>query len=239
MDLPRQHQDRLLINVMMDPSTLLPFAYSLDMFKEQRSLPLRSTASVAAYSPPGNPRRTEEQVQLAQELIDTLYEWLRHVSEIQPKPPILSIFFYSQAMRADLSTLLLRVISSKSVGIWTATARSRAIELLSNMYEDPSLLTLSETTGISVKLPDLLQLTQGFKNYNPVLDKRLFVIDTAVRRLLVLPVIGSYSFKDIMTYLVDREIPAIIDDKDRNDDGYNVEAIYRNWTSGSSTDDSK
>ncbi|KAG0244302.1 Tripartite DNA replication factor [Mortierella sp. GBA43] len=239
MDLPRLHQDRLLVNIMTDPSSLLPFAYSLDMFKEQRDLPIRSTANAIAYSLPGGPFPRDDQVLLAQELIDTLYDWLQHVSEIQPRPPVLTIFFYSQSMRTDLSTLLTRVASSKSDSVWTTTARSRAVELLSNMFEDPNLLTLSETTGAGTRLPDLLQLTQGYKNFNPIVDKRLFVIETAIRQLLVLPVIGSYSFKDIMTYLVDKEIPYIIDKKDRDDDGYNTDAIYQRWANGSSMDEIK
>ncbi|KAF9987245.1 Tripartite DNA replication factor [Modicella reniformis] len=161
MDLPRSHQDRLFINILTDPIALLPFAYSLDMFKEQRSLPVRSAANTITFSPPGDPRPTDQHVRLALELIDTLYEWLVQISEIQPKPPVLSIFFYNQAMRTDLCILLLKAISSKPDGIWTTLARSRAVELLSNMYEDPSLLTLAETAGAHVKLPDLLQLTQG------------------------------------------------------------------------------
>jgi hypothetical protein len=142
-------------------------------------------------------------------------------------------------MRTDLSTLLTQVASSKSDSIWTTTARSRAVELLSNMFEDPNLLTLSETTGAGTRLPDLLQITQGYKNFNPIVDKRLFVIETAIRQLLVLPVIGLYSFKDIMMHLVDKEIPNIIDKKDRDDDGYNMDAIYQRWANGSSVDESK
>ncbi|KAF9987244.1 hypothetical protein BGZ65_004514, partial [Modicella reniformis] len=42
-----------------------------------------------------------------------------------------------------------------------------------------------------------------------------------------------------MTHLVDVEAPGIVDNKDRDDDGYNLETIYHRWASGTSTDDIK
>ncbi|KAG0365645.1 Tripartite DNA replication factor [Gamsiella multidivaricata] len=239
LDLPRQYWDRLFINILTDPMTLLPYGYSLDTFKERSTYPTRSVSKVIPYSPYQDSTRAPAHIQLTLELVDTLYECLLHISEIKPKPPVLSIFFYSQAMQSDLHALLLKVISHKPEGVytWPAVIRSRAMDLLTNMYEDPSFLTLSEIAGTNIRLPDMLQLTQGYKNSYPMHDKRLFSIETAIQRFLVLPVIGSYSFKDIMTHLVDVEAPAIISDRDRDDDGYNLDAFYQRWTNGTSPGD--
>ncbi|KAI8599356.1 hypothetical protein EDD21DRAFT_162185 [Dissophora ornata] len=237
MDLPKHNQIRLLINILMDPKTLLPFAYTLESFKEQSIHPSRSVSNAIMWASV----RTHDQVRLTLELVDTLYEALVQIAETRPRAPILSIFFYDNAMRKDLSTLLLRVISSKegSELTWNSVTKSRAMDLLANMYEDASFLTLSEITRTNVKLPDLLQLTQGFKNAYPMHDRRLFSIETALRKLIVLPITGSYSFKDVLTHLVDVEAPAIIDDSDRDDNGYNLDAIYQHWVTGVSPDDVK
>ncbi|KAF9132533.1 Tripartite DNA replication factor [Mortierella sp. 14UC] len=237
MELPRLHDDRLLINILIDPMTLLPYAYSLDMFKEQLTRPSRSASGATRWSSHLEPKRLSNQVLLAVELIDTLHEWLVNVSEIKPKAPILTVFFYSREMLNGLSHLLLRVVSSKSQNTsWAPLTKSRAMDLLVNMYEDPSFLTLSEVSGSNVRLPDLLQLAQGFKKPSPSHDKRLFSIETALNALLVLPVVGSYTFKDLMTYLVDVEAPFIIDDKDRNDDGFDSDAIFRIWSTSNNPD---
>ncbi|KAI1317207.1 Tripartite DNA replication factor [Mortierella claussenii] len=239
MDLPLQHRDRLLINILTDPITQLLFAYSLDYFKEQSIRPLRSHANAMTFSHQDDLDRVSNHVRLAQDLIDTLYEWLNQISEIKPRTPVLSIFFYSQAMLSDLCTLLLRIVAGKPVGshTWSPVTKSRAMDLLSNMYEDPSFLTLSELGSVDIKLPDLLQLTQGFKNKCPIHDKRLFSIERALQKLLVLPVVGLYSYKDIMTQLVDVRTPAIIDDRDRDDDGYNTNSLYRRWVKGTTAED--
>ncbi|KAG0375559.1 Tripartite DNA replication factor [Mortierella sp. AD032] len=237
MELPRLHDDRLLINILIDPMTLLPYAYSLDMFKEQLTRPSRSASGATRWSSHLEPKRLSNQVLLAVELIDTLHEWLVNVSEIKPKAPILTIFFYSREMLSGLSSLLLKVVSSKSQDTtWTPLTKNRAMNLLANMYEDPSFLTLTEVSGSNVGLPDLLQLAQGFKKPFPSHDKRLFSIETALNALLVLPVVGSYTFKDLMTYLVDVEAPFIIDDKDRNDDGFDSGAIFRAWSTSNNPD---
>lgn len=240
MELPRQHDDRLLINFLIDPMTLLPYAYSLDMFKEQLTRPTRSASGATRWSSHLQPKRLLDQTLLAVEFIDTLHEWLVNVSEIRPRAPVLTIFFYSREMLNGLSNLLLKVVSSKSQNnAWIPLTRRRAMDLLANMYEDPSFLTLSEVSGSNIRLPDLLQLAQGFKKPFPSHDKRLFSIETALNALLVLPVVGSYTFRDLMTYLVDVEAPFIIDDKDRNDDGFDSGNIFRTWSTTDNPDTSK
>ena len=240
MELPRQHSDRLIINFLIDPMTLLPYAYSLDMFKEQLTRPTRSVSGATRWSSHLQPKRLSQQILLAVELIDTLHEWLVNLSEIKPKAPVLSIFFYNREMMSGLSNLLLRVVSSKNEDTtWAPLTKSRAMDLLTNMYEDPSFLTLSEVSGSNISLPDLLQLAQGFKKPFPSYDKRLFSIEASLNALLVLPVVGSHTFKDLMTYLVDVEAPFIIDDKDRNDDGFNSANIFRTWSTTDNPDSSK
>lgn len=240
MELPRQHGDRLLINLLIDPMTLLPYAYSLDMFKEQLTRPTRSVSGATRWSSHLQPKRLSQQILLAVELIDILHEWLVNLSEIKPKAPVLSIFFYNRQMMSGLSNLLLRVVSSKNEDTtWAPLTKSRAMDLLTNMYEDPSFLTLSEVSGSNISLPDLLQLAQGFKKPFPSYDKRLFSIEASLNALLVLPVVGSHTFKDLMTYLVDVEAPFIIDDKDRNDDGFDSANIFRTWSTTDNPDSSK
>ncbi|ORZ10042.1 P-loop containing nucleoside triphosphate hydrolase protein [Lobosporangium transversale] len=225
----------------------MPFAYSLEMFKEQSIRPSRSYANAVTYSSLDSSTRLSSHIRLAQELIDTLYEWLVQISEIQPRPPVLSIFFYNQAMQSDLQKLLLKVLTASTSQQhqrqdheWSSVTKNRSMDLLCNLYEDSSFLTLSEFTGnANIKLPDLLQLTQGFKNQNLKYDKRLFMIEKAVQKLVVLPVLGPYSFKDIMTKLVDVRIPALINERDRDDDGYNLNSIFERWTSGANEDDIK
>ncbi|KAF9547215.1 Tripartite DNA replication factor [Mortierella hygrophila] len=237
MELPRQHDDRLLINLLIDPMTLLPYAYSLDMFKEQMTRSSHNASGATRWSSHLQSERLSHQIVLAVELIDTLHEWLVNLSGIKPKAPVLTIFFYNREMLSGLSNLLLRVVSSKSEDTtWSPLTKGRAMNLLTNMYEDPSFLTLSEVSGSSVRLPDLLQLAQGFKKPYPSHDKRLFSIETALNALLVLPVVGSYTFKDLMTYLVDVEAPFIIDDKDRNDDGFDSANIFRTWSTTDNPD---
>ncbi|KAG0266008.1 hypothetical protein BG011_003658 [Mortierella polycephala] len=237
MELPSNYQARLLINIVIDPVTLLPIVYSLDSYKDQQTYPSRSVANVAHYFRMNSPDRKSDQVRLTHELIDALHECLVQLSQIRPRPPVISIFFYNRAMQNSLSTLLLRVIGSESgsqKSEWTSVTKARAMDLLANMFEDPSFLTLSETAGANIKLPDLLQLTQGYKNVYPLHDKRVFSIEPALHILLALPTIGTYTFKDMMTLLVDVEAPAIIEDKDRNDEGYNQDAIYSSWSNGCS-----
>ncbi|KAK5798768.1 P-loop containing nucleoside triphosphate hydrolase protein [Linnemannia elongata] len=237
MELPRQHGDRLLINLLIDPMTLLPYAYSLDMFKDQLTRPTRSVSGATRWSSHLQPQRLSHQILLATEIIDTLHEWLVNLSEIKPKAPVLAIFVYNREMLNGLSNLLLRVVSSKSEDTtWSPLNKSRAMDLLTNMYEDPSFLTLSEVSGSNVRLPDLLQLAQGFKRPYPSHDKRLFSIETALNAFLVLPVVGSHTFKDLMTYLVDVEAPFIIDDKDRNDDGFDSTNIFCTWSTTDNPD---
>ncbi|KAF9092872.1 Tripartite DNA replication factor [Mortierella sp. AD031] len=237
MELPLQHDNRLLINLLVDPMTLMPFAYSLSLFKEQQTRPSRSASGATRWSSHLQPERASEQIVLAIELIDILHEWLVHVSEIKPRAPILTVFFYSREMQNGLSDLLLKVVSSKGENsTWRPLTKSRAMDLLANMFEDPSFLTLSEVSGTSVRLPDLLQLAQGFKKPFPSHDKRLFSIETALNALLVLPVVGSYAFKDLMTYLVDVEAPFIIEDEDRNDDGFNSATIFSTWSTSNNPD---
>ncbi|KAF9904536.1 Tripartite DNA replication factor, partial [Lobosporangium transversale] len=247
MDLPQNYQNRLLITILTDHLTQMPFAYSLEMFKEQSIRPSRSYANAVTYSSLDSSTRLSSHIRLAQELIDTLYEWLVQISEIQPRPPVLSIFFYNQAMQSDLQKLLLKVLTASTSQQhqrqdheWSSVTKNRSMDLLCNLYEDSSFLTLSEFTGnANIKLPDLLQLTQGFKNQNLKYDKRLFMIEKAVQKLVVLPVLGPYSFKDIMTKLVDVRIPALINERDRDDDGYNLNSIFERWTSGANEDDIK
>ncbi|KAF9116301.1 Tripartite DNA replication factor [Mortierella sp. AM989] len=234
MSLPRQIQDRLLINILMDPLTTFPFAYSLNMFKEQNLHPSRSVTNTIIFSSHSTDTITSDHIRLTVELIDNLYEWLLQISQIRPKPPVLSIFFYNQMMEDQFSALLHKVVSGKFEGVSTFSSviKERAMDLLVNMYEDPSFLMLPELMENKTRLPDFLQLTQGFKNFNLVHDKRVFSIETALRQVVVLPVVGSYSFKDIMTYLVDVEAPAIFDESERDDDGYNLDSIYLKWVSG-------
>ncbi|KAF9933357.1 Tripartite DNA replication factor [Linnemannia zychae] len=239
MELPLNHNDRLLINLLIDPMTLMPYAYSLDMFKESRVRPIRSASGAARWWSHHDSKRLSSQFELAVELIDTLHEWLTNISELKPKSPFLSIFFYNHEMLNGLSSLLLKTISSKlhSSDITpTSVTRMRALDLLVNMYEDSSFLTLSEVSNFNVGLPDLLQLAQGFKKPYPTYDKRVFSIEKAVNTLLVLPVVGSYTFKDLMTYLVDVEAKYIIEDKDRNDDGFNSANIFHTWSTCSGLD---
>ncbi|KAG0006117.1 Tripartite DNA replication factor [Entomortierella chlamydospora] len=238
-ELPRLHQDRLLINILIDPLTTLPFAYSLNMFKEQSLHPTRSIANSVVHLPDETDAFTSNLIGLTVELIDNLYEWLHQISQIRPKAPILSMFIYNQSMQDSLCNLLLKVISEKSEesSTWPTATKERAMDLLVNMYEDPSFLALSELAEFNVRLPDILQLTQGFKNNNPCHDKRVFAIETALQKLLVLPVVGSYSFKHIMKYLVDVEAPSIFDESERDDDGYNLESIYHKWSNGASCDE--
>ncbi|KAF9559762.1 Tripartite DNA replication factor [Mortierella alpina] len=236
VELPKKYQYRFLINILVDPMTMLPFAFGLDIFKDHQVHSSRSFADAVPYSQDVF-ARSLQQARLAVRIIDIIYERLVQVSENQSRP-ILSIFFYNRAMLNDLSALLLKVICSGSPE-WTAATKSRALDLLVNMYEDPSFLTLSEAAKMSVKLPDLLQMTQGFKNSFLQHDRRLFSIETALHTLVVLPVVGSYSYKDVMTLLIDVEAPDIVDPQDRDDDGYNLDAIYSRWTAGYSEEQIK
>ncbi|KAF9198227.1 Tripartite DNA replication factor [Haplosporangium sp. Z 27] len=239
MDLPRQHQDRLLINLLTDPLTALPYAYSLELFKEQNVYPTRSATNAVAYPDQESEVSVNNCVRLTVELIDSLYEWLLQISEIRPKAPVLSIFFYNFTMKDNLCTLLLKIISGKLEERfnWPSVTKERAMDVLVNMYEDPGFLTLSEQTKTSIRLPDILQLTQGFKATNLNHDKRVFTIETALHQLVVLPVIGTYSFRDVMKYMVDVEAPDIFDEVERDDKGYNLNAIYRRWRNGTSAED--
>lgn len=236
VELPKKYDYRFLINLLVDPMTMLPFAFGLDVFQEHQVHSSRSFADAVPYSRDIH-ARCFQQRRLAVRIIDIIYERLVQVSEKQPRP-ILSIFFYNRAMLNDLSALLLKVICSESHE-WTFVIKNRALDLLANMYEDPSFLTLSEAAKVNVKLPDLLQMTQGFKNSFLQHDRRLFSIETALHTLVVLPVVGSYSYKDVMTLLVDVEAPDIIDQQDRDDGGYNLDTIYSRWTAGYSEEQSK
>ncbi|KAG0216095.1 Tripartite DNA replication factor [Mortierella sp. GBA30] len=232
MELPKRYEYRFLINILIDPMTMLPFAFGLDAFTDRQVHPSWSFADAVPYSRQSPDNGASDKARLTVRIIDTIYERLVQVSEKQPQP-ILSIFFYNSTMLNGLSTLLLRVICSGSeVPQWSSVTKSRALDLVANMYEDPSFLTLSEVAKTNFKLPDLLQLTQGFKNSYPQHDRRLFSIETALHSLVVLPVVGSYSYKDVMTYLIDVEAPDIIDENDRDDDGYNLDTIYSRWTAG-------
>lgn len=233
MDLPRLFQDRLLINLAIDPMTLLPFAYSLDLFKGNQLDASKSTADVIEYSPHDSDDRIFAHWRLTSEFVDTLYEWLVLVSEL-PRPPILSVFMYNQSTLDDLYNLLLKVITTVSDIPGAQVTKDRALSILVNLYQDPSFLTLTGA-GTNVQLPDLLALTQGYKNVNPVFDKRLFCIENAIHSMLVFPVIGRPTFKDVMAFLVDSESPLIIDDRDRDDEGFQIAEIYKTWRLSSRT----
>ncbi|KAF9987191.1 Tripartite DNA replication factor [Mortierella antarctica] len=236
VELPKNYKYRFIINILVDPMTKLPFAFGLDVFKDHQVHSSQSFADAVPYSQ-NVLARSFQQARLTARIIDTLYERLVQVSERQPRP-VLSIFFYTRAMMNDLSALLLKVICSE-LSECTSVTKSRALDLLANMYEDPSFLTLSEAAKMNVKLPDLLQMTQGFKNSFLQHDRRLFSIETALHSLVVLPVVGSYSYKDVMTLLIDVEAPDIIDRQDRDDDGYNLDTIYGRWTAGYSEEQIK
>ncbi|KAF9947332.1 Tripartite DNA replication factor [Mortierella alpina] len=236
VELPKKYQYRFLINILVDPMTKLPFAFGLDVFKDHQVHSSRSFADAVPFSE-NISFRARQQARLTARIVDTLYERLVQVSEKQPRP-VLSIFFYNRSMLNDLSALLLKVICSE-LSECTSVTKSRALDLLANMYEDPSFLTLSEVARMNVKLPDLLQMTQGFKNSFLQHDRRLFSIETALHSLVVLPVVGSYSYKDVMTLLIDVEAPDIIDEQDRDDDGYNLDTIYSRWTAGHSEEQIK
>lgn len=237
MDLPRLFQDRLLINLAIDPMTLLPFAYSLDLFKENQVDASKSAADVIDYSLHDSDDRISAHWRLTSEFVDTLHEWLVLVSEL-PRPPILSVFTYSQSTLDDLYNLLLKVITTDSDISWAPVTKDRALSILVNLYQDPSFLALTGGTGTNVQLPDLLALTQGYKNVNPVFDKRLFCIESAIQSMLVFPVIGKPTFRDVMAFLVDSESPFIIDDRDRDDEGFQLAEIYKMWRFGSRSGDS-
>ncbi|KAG0050607.1 Tripartite DNA replication factor [Gryganskiella cystojenkinii] len=241
MDLPRLYQKRLLINLAIDPLTLLPFAYSLDAFKDNQLDAYHSVADLIEYSRHDSKERENDHGILTLNFIDTLYEWLVYVSEI-PRSPVLSVFVYSQSTSSDLYKLLLKVImSSPDHSHWAQATKDRALSILVNLYQDPSFLTLTgggsetETTHSKTQLPDLLQLTQGFKNWSPVFDKRLFCIESAIRSMLVFPVMGYPTFKDVMVYLVDEESPEIIDPEERDDEGFQISEIYQTWRFGRRT----
>ncbi|GJJ68960.1 hypothetical protein EMPS_01306 [Entomortierella parvispora] len=236
MDLPRLFQDRLLINLAIDPMTLLPYAYSLDLFKDNQLDANKSASDVIDYSPHDSDDRMSDHNRLTTEFIDTLHEWLVLVSDL-PRPPILSVFTYAQSTLDDLYHLLLKVIAAVS-DVWTPVTKDRALSILVNLYHDPSFLTLTGSAGANVQLPDFLGLTQGYKNVNPVFDKRLFCIENAIQSMLVIPVIGKPTFKDVMAYLVDVESPLIIDDRNRDDEGFQLTEIYKAWRFGSQTRES-
>ncbi|KAF9425134.1 Tripartite DNA replication factor [Entomortierella beljakovae] len=240
MDLPRQHFDRLIINFLIDPLTGLPFAYSLDLYKLRNLEPSRSISNATTYSSRETDTPAPELTQFTVDLIDRLHEQLVQISEIQPRPPILSIFFYNQEAHSSFYALLFKIISANvDRGIvWPSLTRQRAMDLLVNIFEDSDFLKLVTSTESVIKLPDILKMTQESRaQTNLTHDKRTFIIVSAVQNLIALPTVGPYSFKDLMTYIIDVESPDIINSNERDDDGYNLNSIYNRWTSGTNQDE--
>lgn len=225
-----KYNDRILINVLFNPLHRLPYAYSLDQCKEQQFSPTRTLANAISFSSDPEASR-KDHIALTEEFVEALHGFLVQMSDLQ-YPPVLSIFFYSQSTQTEVQKLLLKIISKESEYHWKATAKSRAIDLLGNMYEDASFLTMSEVAGQNIHLPDLLGLTNNPSPKTLVHDKRVFAIEAAIHALLVLPSATSYSFANIMAQLVDIEAPGIIDERDRDDQGYNSDSIYESWVQG-------
>ncbi|KAG0331072.1 Tripartite DNA replication factor, partial [Podila humilis] len=237
LELPLNYNERLLVNALFNPLHRLPYAYSLDICREQQYMPSRTLANAISFSTDLK-TTCDEHVLLAEEFVSALYDCLVQTSQL-PRPQILSIFFYSRSTMNNVQKLLIKIISPGDTSRyrWKETTRMKATELLGNLFEDASFLTMFEdgseqktTTGTA--LPDLLGLT-----HNPTLkalayDKRVFSIDAAVQALVVLPTTGSYSFANIMRWLVDAEMPGIVDQRDRDDSGYNEGAIFQSWTQG-------
>ncbi|KAG0338706.1 hypothetical protein BG000_003518 [Podila horticola] len=230
LELPMKYNDRLLINVLFNPLHRLPYAYSLDQCKEQQFSPTRTLANAISFSSDPEASR-KDHIALTEEFVEALHGFLVQMSDLQ-YPPVLSMFFYSQSTQTEVQKLLLKIISKESEYHWKATAKSWAIDLLGNMYEDASFLTMSEVAGQNIHLPDLLGLTNNPSPKTLVHDKRVFAIEAAIHALLVLPSATSYSFANIMAQLVDIEAPGIIDERDRDDQGYNSDSIYESWVQG-------
>ncbi|KAF9301843.1 Tripartite DNA replication factor [Mortierella antarctica] len=232
LELPMKYNDRLLINALFNPLHRLPYAYSLDQCKEQQFAPTRTLANAISLSSDPEVSR-KDHIALTEEFVEALHGFLVQTSNLQ-YPPVLSIFFYSRSTQNDVQKLLLKIISKESEYHWRAATKTRAMDLLGNMYEDASFLTMSEVAGQNIRLPDLLGLTNNPSLKTLVHDKRVFAIEAAIHALLVLPSANSYSFANIMAQLVDIEAPGIIDERDRDDQGYNNDSIYESWVQGKS-----
>ncbi|KAF9023518.1 Tripartite DNA replication factor [Haplosporangium bisporale] len=230
LELPMKHNERLLVNALFNPLHRLPYAYSLDQCREQQFLPTRTLANAIGLS--NNPEVSRmDHIALTEEFVDALHGFLVQISNLQ-HPPVLSIFFYSRSTQNDVQKLLLKIVSKESEYQWKVTTKTRAMELLGNMYEDADFLTMSEVAGQNIQMPDLLGLTNNPSLKTLVHDKRVFAIEAAIHALLVLPSSNSYSYPNIMTQLVDIEAPGIIDERDRDDQGYNNDSIYESWVQG-------
>lgn len=225
-----KYNERLLVNALFNPLHRLPYAYSLDQCREQQFLPTWTLANAISSSNDPEVNR-KDHIALTEEFVDALHGFLVQTSNRQC-PPVLSIFFYSRSTQNDVQKLLLMIISKESEYQWKATTKARAMDLLGNMYEDAGFLTMSEVAGQNIQLPDLLGLTNNPSLKKLVHDKRVFAIEAAIHTLLVLPSSDSYSFPNIMTQLVDVEAPGIIDERDRDDQGYNNNSIYESWVQG-------
>ncbi|KAG0084790.1 Tripartite DNA replication factor [Podila epicladia] len=232
LELPMKYNERLLINVLFNPLHWLPYAYSLDQCKEQQFAPTRTLANAISLSSDPEVSRKEHSA-LTEEFVEASHGILVHTSNLQ-YPPVLSVFFYSRSTQNDVQNLMLKIISKESEYHWRAETKTRAMDILGNLYEDASFLTMSEVAGENIHLPDLLGLTNNPSLKTLVHDKRVFAIDAAIHALLVLPSANSYSFANIMTQLVDIEAPGVIDERDRDDQGYNNDTIYENWMQGES-----
>ncbi|KAG0032942.1 hypothetical protein BGZ81_009718 [Podila clonocystis] len=230
LELPMKYNERLLINALFNPLHRLPYAYSLDQCKEQQFSPTRTLAN--AISSSSDPEVScKDHITLTEEFVEALHGFLAQTSELQ-YPPVLSIFFYNRSTQNDVHKLLLKIISKESEYHWSPATKTRAMDLLGNLYEDASFLTMSEVAGQNIHLPDLLGLTNNSSLKTLVHDKRVFAIEAAICALLVLPSANSYSFANIMAQLVDIEAPGIIDERDRDDLGYNNDSIYESWVQG-------
>ncbi|KAF9430698.1 Tripartite DNA replication factor [Podila epigama] len=230
LELPMKFNERLLVNVLFNPFHNLPYAFALTLCKDQLVVPSRTLGNTIQWS--DDPAKLlSAHVSLTEEFIETLHTFLTQISR-QSYAPILSIFFYSRSTQTNVENLLLKIVSHDPTSRyrWKDVTKTRAMELLGNMYEDASFLTMPEVAGKDIRLPDLLDLTNNPQQKTFAHDKRVFSIEAAIRTLLVLS--GGYSFANIMTHLVDIEIPDVIPRSDRRDQEYNDNSFLLTWTSG-------
>ncbi|KAF9159765.1 Tripartite DNA replication factor [Actinomortierella ambigua] len=247
LSLPRMRTRRLLINVLMDPLSQLPFAYSLGYYMDQLASPSKSAFGAVNISNEQEFPSRADFVQLTEELIETLREWLVQFSDANIT---LAVFFASQNMCDEFMSLLIRIISkgendaasspspvrnTRPVDDWSELTVMRAMQLLSNLFEDGSLVTLPDTARYPIQLPDYLSLLQGYDNKKPSFCRRSFSLDKAVKELVVMPVIGNISFADIKTHLLyhgdeDAEGPAGMRMPSTPED------LYHQWSQTGSAD---
>ncbi|KAF9583687.1 hypothetical protein BGW38_008857, partial [Lunasporangiospora selenospora] len=228
-ELPQWTDDRLLINILIDPLVMLPFACSLDHYRERQLWSSHSYSGAIPSSAPVLPDKPSKHMELTEEFIEILYDFLVHTSDRGTTK--LAVFFYARDMHSGLRALLTRVISSGDGPIaWKTIVKKRAMGILMNLYEGADFLALSSSDQSVVTLPDLLGLTQANKVW-PCYGRRSYSIESAIETMIVLPVIGPYTFKDIMTCLVDVEMPQVVDASERNGDGFDQDTFYSMWKS--------